>query len=149
MSTTRWSPSRYVENFKTPALVITGERDYRVPYTQSLGFFSALRKKGLPARLVVYPDAGHWPSWHEMAFYYNTHIDWFHQLSRWRAGDLGCPGARAESDLRRRRVSRPKSGNWLQMRARAIGPRVLSLWQQCRVDLDDQRGAVLDDHTIT
>ncbi|NNF69483.1 MAG: S9 family peptidase [Acidimicrobiia bacterium] len=75
----RWSPSRYVDNFKTPALVVTGELDYRVPYTQSLGFFTALKKKGIEARLVVFPDAGHWPSWHEMAFYYNTHIDWFHR----------------------------------------------------------------------
>ena len=64
---------------QTPALVITGELDYRVPYTQSLMFFTALRRQGIPARLVVYPDAGHWPSWHEMAFYYNVHIDWFHQ----------------------------------------------------------------------
>jgi dipeptidyl aminopeptidase/acylaminoacyl peptidase len=75
----RWSPSRYVDNFKTPALVITGELDYRVPYTQSLGFFTALRKNGLDSRLIVFPDAGHWPAWHEMAFYYNAHIDWFHK----------------------------------------------------------------------
>ena len=32
----KWSPSNSVKNFKTPCLVITGERDYRVPYTQSL-----------------------------------------------------------------------------------------------------------------
>jgi hypothetical protein len=38
----RWSPSSYVENFRTPALVITGELDYRCPYTQSLGYFTAL-----------------------------------------------------------------------------------------------------------
>jgi dipeptidyl aminopeptidase/acylaminoacyl peptidase len=75
----RWSPSRHVDNFKTPALVVTGELDYRVPYTQSLGFFTALRKKGIDSRLVVFPDAGHWPAWHEMAFYYNAHIDWFHK----------------------------------------------------------------------
>jgi len=74
-----WSPSQAAGEFKTPALVITGELDYRVPYTQSLMFFTALRRQNIPARLVVYPDAGHWPSWHEMAFYYNVHIDWFHK----------------------------------------------------------------------
>ena len=40
----KWSPSAYVKNFKTPALVISGERDYRVPYTQSLQFFTALEE---------------------------------------------------------------------------------------------------------
>ncbi len=72
-----------MKNFKTPALVITGERDYRVPYTQSLQFFTALQKQGVPSRLVVFTDAGHWPSWVEMAFYYDLHLDWFH---RWLGG---------------------------------------------------------------
>jgi dipeptidyl aminopeptidase/acylaminoacyl peptidase len=76
----RWSPSNYVANFKTPALVITGELDYRCPYTQSLGYFTALQKRGVPSRLIVYPESGHWPSWREMAFYYNAHLDWFHRF---------------------------------------------------------------------
>ncbi|APR79195.1 Acylamino-acid-releasing enzyme [Minicystis rosea] len=75
----RWSPSMSVRSFKTPALVITGERDFRCPYTQSLGYFTALQKMGVPSRLVVYPNAGHWPSWYEMAFYYDVHLDFFHQ----------------------------------------------------------------------
>lgn len=80
---TKWSPSGSVANFKTPALVITGQLDYRVPYTQSLMFFTALQKKGIPSRLIVYPNAGHWPGWREMIFYYNAHLDWFH---RWLGG---------------------------------------------------------------
>ncbi len=80
----RWSPSEHVENFGTPALVVTGELDYRVPYTQSLMYFTALQKQGVPSRLVVFPGAGHWPAWHEMAFYYNAHLDWFHQ---WLGGE--------------------------------------------------------------
>lgn len=75
----RWSPSNAVENFKTPALVITGELDYRVPYTQSLQYYTALKRHDVPARLIVFPNAGHWPAWHEMAFYYNAHVDFFHQ----------------------------------------------------------------------
>lgn len=74
-----WSPSNHVEKFATPALVITGELDYRVPYTQSLQYYTALRRRGVPARLVVLPNAGHWPAWHEMAFYYNAHLDFFHR----------------------------------------------------------------------
>ena len=64
--------------------MITGEKDYRVPYTQSLEYYTGLRKMGVPARLVVFPDAGHWPSWYEMAFYYDVHLDFFHQ---WLGGE--------------------------------------------------------------
>jgi dipeptidyl aminopeptidase/acylaminoacyl peptidase len=73
----KFSPSNFVKNFKTPCLVITGERDYRVPYTQSLQFFTALQKMGVPSRLIVYSNAGHWPSWYEMALYYTAHLEWF------------------------------------------------------------------------
>jgi dipeptidyl aminopeptidase/acylaminoacyl peptidase len=75
----KWSPSRHVKNFKTPCLVITGERDYRVPYTQSLQFFTALQKMSVPSRLIVYSNAGHWPSWYEMALYYTAHLEWFNK----------------------------------------------------------------------
>ncbi len=75
----KWSPSEFAKNFKTPTMVITGELDYRVPYTQGLEFFTALQKMKVPSRLVVFPDAGHWPSWYEMAFYYDLHLDWFHK----------------------------------------------------------------------
>ena len=88
----KWSPSEFVPQFKTPCLVITGEKDFRVPYTQSLEYFTALQKMDVPSRLVVYPQAGHWPSWYEMAFYYDVHLDWFH---RW----LG--GGAAPYDVRR------------------------------------------------
>ena len=74
-----FSPSASVKNFKTPALVITGERDYRVPYTQSLQFFTDLQEMHVPSRLIVYPNAGHWPNWYEMALYYTAHLEWFHQ----------------------------------------------------------------------
>lgn len=73
----KWSPSNSVKNFKTPCLVITGERDYRSPYTQSLQFYTALQKMNVPSRLIVYSNAGHWPSSYEMALYYTAHLEWF------------------------------------------------------------------------
>ena len=79
-----WSPSKFVENFSTPSLVISGELDYRVPYTQSLMYFTALRKQGIPSRLVIFPNSGHWPGWRDMRFYYLAHLDWFH---RWLGGE--------------------------------------------------------------
>jgi dipeptidyl aminopeptidase/acylaminoacyl peptidase len=75
----KWSPSVFAGNYRTPTLVVTGEQDYRVPYTQSLHFFTDLQVRKVPSRLVVFPNAGHWPSWYEMAFYYLVHLDWFHE----------------------------------------------------------------------
>ncbi len=76
----KWSPHNYAANFKTPCLVITGELDYRVPYTQSLEFFTALQKQGVPSRLIVFKYDGHWPSYvRSMPVYYNAHLEWFHK----------------------------------------------------------------------
>ena len=76
----KFSPSGHVKNFKTPCLVITGERDYRVPYTQSLQFFTDLQKMEVPSRLIVFRNDGHWPSHvKSMPLYYNAHLDWFHR----------------------------------------------------------------------
>lgn len=76
----KWSPSEYVKNFSTPTLIITGERDYRVPYTQALQYFSTLQTLGIPSRIIVFDNDGHWPSnLKSMPLYYNAHLEWFHQ----------------------------------------------------------------------
>ncbi len=56
----QWSPHRFARNFGTPTLVIHGALDYRVPDTQGLQMFTALRRRGVPARLLYFPDEGHW-----------------------------------------------------------------------------------------
>lgn len=76
----KWSPHRFTENFMTPCLVITGEKDFRVSYTQSLEFFTALQKRGVPSRLIVFKNDGHWPNGvKSMPLYYAAHLDWFHK----------------------------------------------------------------------
>ncbi|MFN6934146.1 MAG: prolyl oligopeptidase family serine peptidase, partial [Tsuneonella sp.] len=77
----RWNPVNHVDKWKTPMLVITGEKDFRIPYTQGLASFTALQMKGIPSQLLVFPDENHWVlkgknslQWH------NTVFDW---LSRW------------------------------------------------------------------
>ena len=54
------SPHHYVKAAKTPTLVIHGELDYRVPGTQGLQYYNTLKAKGVPARLVYFPDENHW-----------------------------------------------------------------------------------------
>lgn len=74
------SPHQGVKHFKTPCLVITGEKDFRVSYTQSLEFFTALQKQQVPSRLIVFKNDGHWPDGlKSMPLYYAAHLDWFHR----------------------------------------------------------------------
>lgn len=76
----KWSPSNYVENFSTPTLIITGKKDYRVSYNQSVHYFTDLQKMGVESRIIIFQNDGHWPSMvRSMPFYYNAHLDWFHK----------------------------------------------------------------------
>jgi dipeptidyl aminopeptidase/acylaminoacyl peptidase len=76
----RWAPMTYAAElgkYKTPTLVIGGELDFRVPYTQSAEFFSALQRQGIPSKLVIFPDEGHWVLKPQNAqFWYKTFLDW-------------------------------------------------------------------------
>lgn len=54
------SPHRFVQNWNTPILIMHGERDFRISYTQSLQAFSAAQILGVPSRLVIFPDENHW-----------------------------------------------------------------------------------------
>ncbi len=56
----QWSPSKRVEFFSTPTLVIHGEKDYRVPLGQGLQLFTALQLRKVPSKLILFPDEGHW-----------------------------------------------------------------------------------------
>jgi dipeptidyl aminopeptidase/acylaminoacyl peptidase len=79
----KWSPSTYADElgkYKTPTLVICGEMDYRVPYTQSIEFFTALQRQNVPSQLVVFPDEGHWilkPQ--NSQLWYKTFFSWLNR----------------------------------------------------------------------
>ncbi|MDQ2877593.1 MAG: S9 family peptidase [Pseudomonadota bacterium] len=55
----KWNPVNAVAAWKTPQLVITGERDFRSPDTQAIAAFTALQERGVPSQLLVFPDEGH------------------------------------------------------------------------------------------
>jgi dipeptidyl aminopeptidase/acylaminoacyl peptidase len=89
----KFSPSFYVKDFATPTLVIAGEQDFRVPYTQGLQLFTALQLQKVPSKLVVFPDEGHWvlkPQ--NSALWYNTFLDW---VKQWAAKPWTPPAAPA------------------------------------------------------
>lgn len=77
----KFNPARFVDRWQTPMLVIHGALDYRVPETQGLATFTALQRRGIPSRLLQFPNENHWvlkPSngllWHE------TVLEW---MARW------------------------------------------------------------------
>jgi dipeptidyl aminopeptidase/acylaminoacyl peptidase len=58
-------------------LVIHGEKDFRVPYSQGLATFTALQRRGVESRLVVFPDENHWVLKPANSVYrYTTELDW-------------------------------------------------------------------------
>ncbi len=56
----RFSPRAFVQRWKTPTLVTHGELDYRVTVTQGISTFTALQRRGIESRLLVFPDENHW-----------------------------------------------------------------------------------------
>lgn len=55
----KFSPSYYVQNFKTPCLVIHGQNDFRVTVEQGFQMFTALQRMGIPSKLLYFPDETH------------------------------------------------------------------------------------------
>jgi dipeptidyl aminopeptidase/acylaminoacyl peptidase len=73
----RWSPHKFVQNFKTPILIITNTLDYRVPETEGLQMFTAVQRMGVESKLIDFPDEGHWvqkPG--NSAFWHNNVLGW-------------------------------------------------------------------------
>jgi len=54
------SPHRFVGRWDTPILVIHGERDYRIAYTQGMSAFNAAVLRGIEAEFLFFPDENHW-----------------------------------------------------------------------------------------
>jgi dipeptidyl aminopeptidase/acylaminoacyl peptidase len=77
----RWSPMRFIENAKTPTLVIHSQKDYRLDVSQGFELYTALQRRGVPARFLYFPDEGHWVLKPQNSqLWYQTVDDW---CDRW------------------------------------------------------------------
>ncbi|OLD43636.1 MAG: hypothetical protein AUI55_01200 [Gemmatimonadetes bacterium 13_1_40CM_2_70_7] len=56
----QWSPLNSVKNWKTPMLIVHSQLDYRVDLSEGYQAFTALRRMGVPAKFLYFPDEGHW-----------------------------------------------------------------------------------------
>jgi len=71
------NPLDFVTRWRTPMLVIHGEQDFRIPYSQGLGAFTALQRRGIESKLLIFPDENHWvlkPA---------NSIQWYHPVLGW------------------------------------------------------------------
>jgi len=71
----KYNPSAHVKQWKSPMLVIHSEQDFRVPLEQGISTFTALQRRGVESRLLVFPNENHWvlrPNnsllWHKTVF---------------------------------------------------------------------------------
>lgn len=71
------SPHYYADKFNTPALIIHGQKDLRVPVGQSFELFRTLQSRGVDSRLIYYPDENHW------VLKPNNSVYWYHEVRRW------------------------------------------------------------------
>ena len=79
----KWNPVNHVTAWKTPQLVITSENDFRIPYTQGIAAYTALQLKGVPSRLVVFPDENHW------VLKPKNSVQWYDEVFGWERRWMG------------------------------------------------------------
>jgi dipeptidyl aminopeptidase/acylaminoacyl peptidase len=73
----KWSPHQYAKNFKTPTLVIHGQRDYRLDVSEGFQLFTTLQMQGIPSKMLYFPDEGHWVLKPQNSqLWYKTVKDW-------------------------------------------------------------------------
>jgi dipeptidyl aminopeptidase/acylaminoacyl peptidase len=95
----RWNPVRHASGFRSPMLILHGERDYRVPYVQGLEIYNIYKAMRRPARLVCYPDENHWILKPRNSLHWYAEV--FAWLDRWigkkkrRGGSRGRRGTRS------------------------------------------------------
>jgi dipeptidyl aminopeptidase/acylaminoacyl peptidase len=76
----KWSPHQYAKNFKTPTLVVHGQKDYRLDVSEGFQLFTTLQMEGVPSKMLYFPDEGHWVLKPQNSqLWYKTVNDWVDQ----------------------------------------------------------------------
>jgi dipeptidyl aminopeptidase/acylaminoacyl peptidase len=79
----KWSPHQYAKNFKTPTLVVHGQRDYRLDVSEGFQLFTTLQVLGVPSKMLYFPDEGHWVLKPQNSqLWYKTVNDWVDQWTK-------------------------------------------------------------------
>lgn len=73
----RFNPLNRVAAWKTPILVVHGGKDFRVPLGQGLAAFTAAQRRGVPSKLVYFPDENHW------VLKPQNSVEWYRNVEDW------------------------------------------------------------------
>ncbi|PHH88205.1 hypothetical protein CDD83_7840 [Cordyceps sp. RAO-2017] len=77
-----WDPSLHLHNWDTPQLVIHNERDFRLPVSEGMAMFNVLQARGVPSKLLVFPDENHWVIKPENSLVWHREVlDWINKYS--------------------------------------------------------------------
>lgn len=85
------NPINFVENWNTPIMITAGELDYRIVFTQACQAFNAAQIRGIPSRMVLFPEENHWILRPQNALVW--HREFFKWLDTWLKP--GSPAAKA------------------------------------------------------
>ena len=76
----QFNPSRHVDKWRVPMLVVHGEQDFRIPVSQGLAAFTALQRQGIESKFLYFPDENHWVlKPHNSVLWHDTVNDWLQQ----------------------------------------------------------------------
>ena len=79
----KWSPMRFIQNAKTPTLIIHGQKDYRLDVAQGIELFTALQRLNVPSKMLYFPDEGHWVLKPQNSQLWNATVsDWCDQWTK-------------------------------------------------------------------
>jgi dipeptidyl aminopeptidase/acylaminoacyl peptidase len=83
----RFNPLNHVKDWRVPMLVIHSGKDFRIPETQGLGAFTALQRRGIPSKLLHFPDENHW------VLKPQNSVQWHEEVNAW-LKEWTAPGAK-------------------------------------------------------
>jgi len=100
----RWNPVNYVQNWRTPQLVVTSEKDFRIPYTQGIAAFTALQRRNIPSRLLTFPDENHW------VLKPKNSVQWYDEFFGWTTRYIGGQAPQTPATPAPAQQARPERG---------------------------------------
>ncbi|WP_222564040.1 alpha/beta hydrolase family protein [Novilysobacter antarcticus] len=79
----KFNPSRHVDKWRVPMLVVHGQQDFRIPVSQGLGAFTALQRRGIESKFLYFPDENHW------VLKPHNSVQWHDTVNGWLKAHLG------------------------------------------------------------
>ena len=91
----KWSPHMYASSFKTPILVVHGQKDYRLDVSEGFQMFTTVQRLKVPSKMLYFPDEGHWVLKPQNSqLWYKTVNEWVEQWTKAQSAESRAQGKR-------------------------------------------------------